>query len=45
MSDQALDNLSRCPWPKQDPLYVSYHDKEWGAELRGQGVNVLDTKI
>jgi hypothetical protein len=18
MSDQALDNLSRCPWPKQD---------------------------
>jgi len=25
------DGLSRCPWPKQDPLYVAYHDKEWGV--------------
>jgi DNA-3-methyladenine glycosylase I len=24
------DGLTRCPWPKQDPLYVAYHDKEWG---------------
>jgi DNA-3-methyladenine glycosylase I len=24
------DGLARCPWPKQDPLYVAYHDKEWG---------------
>ena len=22
---------SRCPWPKQDPLYVAYHDEEWGV--------------
>jgi DNA-3-methyladenine glycosylase I len=21
----------RCPWPKDDPLYVSYHDEEWGV--------------
>ena len=21
----------RCPWPKQDPLYVAYHDEEWGV--------------
>ena len=21
----------RCPWPKQDPLYVAYHDDEWGV--------------
>lgn len=21
----------RCPWPKADPLYVAYHDEEWGA--------------
>src|SRR3954447_7536559 len=25
------DNLSRCPWPKQDPLYLAYHDEEWGV--------------
>ena len=25
------DNLVRCAWPKQDPLYVAYHDTEWGV--------------
>jgi len=25
------DGLIRCPWPKDDPLYVSYHDEEWGV--------------
>ena len=25
------DDLSRCPWPGQDPLYVAYHDTEWGV--------------
>ena len=25
------DGLVRCPWPKQDPLYVAYHDEEWGV--------------
>ena len=25
------DGLVRCPWPKEDPLYVSYHDTEWGV--------------
>ena len=25
------DGLKRCPWPKQDPIYVAYHDKEWGV--------------
>jgi DNA-3-methyladenine glycosylase I len=25
------DGLARCPWPKQDPLYVAYHDQEWGV--------------
>ncbi len=31
--DRALlheDGLSRCPWPGYDPLYVAYHDEEWG---------------
>jgi DNA-3-methyladenine glycosylase I len=25
------DGLTRCPWPKLDPLYVAYHDEEWGV--------------
>jgi DNA-3-methyladenine glycosylase I len=25
------DGLPRCPWPKVDPLYVAYHDQEWGV--------------
>ncbi len=25
------DEVTRCPWPSVDPLYVSYHDKEWGV--------------
>ncbi len=25
------DGLPRCAWPKQDPLYVAYHDEEWGV--------------
>ena len=26
------DGLLRCPWPKEDnPLYVAYHDTEWGV--------------
>jgi DNA-3-methyladenine glycosylase I len=23
----------RCPWCGQDPVYVAYHDQEWGAPL------------
>jgi len=25
------DGLTRCAWPKEDPLYVAYHDEEWGV--------------
>jgi DNA-3-methyladenine glycosylase I len=24
----------RCPWPGDDPLYVAYHDTEWGVPVR-----------
>ena len=24
----------RCPWPGDDPLYVAYHDREWGVPER-----------
>ncbi|MGD9501312.1 MAG: DNA-3-methyladenine glycosylase I [Methyloceanibacter sp.] len=25
---------ARCPWPGTDPLYVAYHDDEWGVPER-----------
>jgi DNA-3-methyladenine glycosylase I len=25
------DGVSRCPWAGVDPLYVAYHDEEWGV--------------
>ena len=25
------DGFKRCPWPGVDPLYVDYHDTEWGV--------------
>jgi DNA-3-methyladenine glycosylase I len=25
------DSLIRCSWPGTDPLYVAYHDEEWGV--------------
>ena len=23
--------MQRCGWVSQDPLYIAYHDKEWGV--------------
>ncbi|MCZ7642177.1 MAG: DNA-3-methyladenine glycosylase I [Pseudorhodoplanes sp.] len=31
MTIRHPDGLVRCPWPKDDPLYVAYHDEEWGV--------------
>ena len=32
MNEQAAtDELTRCPWAGQDPIYVAYHDEEWGV--------------
>ena len=28
-----MPNLERCPWAGKDPLYVKYHDREWGVPL------------
>jgi DNA-3-methyladenine glycosylase I len=25
--------MKRCVWPGEDPLYISYHDTEWGVPL------------
>lgn len=32
MSNTA--NLKRCDWVSDDPLYLDYHDQEWGVPLR-----------
>lgn len=29
-----LDSLRRCAWCGTDPLYVAYHDEEWGVPER-----------
>lgn len=26
-------SLKRCPWAGDDPLYVNYHDSEWGVPV------------
>jgi DNA-3-methyladenine glycosylase I len=37
MSDvvRGDDGVTRCRWAESDPLYVAYHDEEWGRPLRG----------
>ena len=27
---------TRCPWAGSDPLYVAYHDEEWGVPLHDE---------
>ena len=31
----GADGLTRCRWAGSDPLYLTYHDEEWGRPLRG----------
>jgi len=28
------DGLKRCGWPGENPLYIAYHDTEWGVPER-----------
>jgi DNA-3-methyladenine glycosylase I len=32
----GADGVSRCWWCGDDPLYVAYHDREWGTPLRDE---------
>jgi DNA-3-methyladenine glycosylase I len=36
--EEALSNdpIVRCGWAGSDPLYVSYHDQEWGVPLHDE---------
>jgi DNA-3-methyladenine glycosylase I len=29
-----MTEIVRCPWPGTDPVYVRYHDEEWGVPVR-----------
>jgi len=31
---QNIDNSTRCSWCGADPLYIAYHDHEWGRPER-----------
>jgi DNA-3-methyladenine glycosylase I len=30
----SVGGRPRCPWPGSDPLYLAYHDEEWGVPER-----------
>ena len=34
----TYDNVNRCAWAGTDPLYVAYHDHEWGRPVRDDRV-------
>jgi DNA-3-methyladenine glycosylase I len=36
MSDQTDEAVVRCPWCGSDPLYIAYHDHEWGVPLHDE---------
>ena len=38
-SEGALvdDRIVRCGWAGSDPLYIAYHDHEWGVPLHDEG--------
>lgn len=29
-----MNQVNRCPWCASDPIYVEYHDQEWGVPVR-----------
>ncbi len=29
-----VDDKVRCSWAGSDPLYIAYHDEEWGTPLQ-----------
>jgi DNA-3-methyladenine glycosylase I len=29
--------MNRCPWSGTDPLYIEYHDREWGVPVHDDG--------
>lgn len=40
MSTLALPERPRCPWCGTDPLYVAYHDTEWGVPVHDERLHL-----
>ena len=38
-------NVNRCAWSTSDPLYVKYHDEEWGTPIRGNDNKLFEFLI
>lgn len=36
VAPSAEENMTRCFWCNDDPLYIAYHDHEWGVPLRDE---------
>jgi len=36
--EAALSKKKRCPWSGTDPLFVAYHDQEWGVPVHDDRV-------
>lgn len=34
MAKKIIVTKKRCAWAKDDPLYLAYHDREWGVPIR-----------
>ncbi len=34
-----MSDPTRCPWAGTDPLYIAYHDQEWGAPVHDDRVH------
>jgi DNA-3-methyladenine glycosylase I len=30
---EGIDGMERCGWAGDDPLYIAYHDEEWGVPV------------
>lgn len=38
MPTHKTKQITRCGWCKDDPLYIEYHDKEWGREVNSDKI-------
>ncbi len=36
MAEKVDETVVRCPWCGSDPLYMAYHDHEWGVPLHDE---------
>ncbi len=43
MTTKALSKKKRCVWAGSDPLYVAYHDTEWGVPVHPPAVAISIT--